>query len=98
VWPRWRHDAKEIFYLAPDGKIMSAAVNARGDTFEAGSSRALFDAHPKNVRWPYSASPDGQRFLVNLPVDQAVRPAYGLGQLNSTPLTVVVNWRAALKR
>jgi Tol biopolymer transport system component len=99
VWPRWRHDGKEIFYLAPDGKIMSAEVNVRGNTFEAGSSRALFDAHPKNSGlWPYSPSSDGQRFLVNSLVEQAVRPAYAMGQLNSTPLTVVVNWRAALKK
>jgi Tol biopolymer transport system component len=98
VWPRWRHDGKEIFYLAPDGKIMSAALKARGDTFEAGGSTALFDAHPKNGRWPYSPSRDGQRFLVNSLVEQAVRPAYAMGQLNSTPLTVVVNWSAALKK
>jgi Tol biopolymer transport system component len=98
VWPRWRHDGKEIFYLAPDGKIMSAGVNARGGTFEAGSPIALFDAHPKTVRWPYSPSPDGRRFLVNTLVEQAVRPAYAMGQLNSTPLTLVVNWRAALKK
>ena len=98
MWPRWRHDGKEIFYLAPDGKIMSAEVNVRGNTFEASSSRTLFDAHPKNARWPYSPSSDGQRFLVNSLVGQAVRPAYAMGQLNSTPLTVVVNWRAALKK
>jgi hypothetical protein len=26
-WPRWRHDGKEIFYLAPDNTLMAAEVN-----------------------------------------------------------------------
>ena len=36
----------------------------------------------------YAASSDGQRFLIGVPV----------GEESSTPLTVVVNWTAELKK
>ena len=39
--PRWRRDGKELFYLAPDGKMMAVDVKA-GSTFEAGVARPLF--------------------------------------------------------
>jgi Tol biopolymer transport system component len=40
--PRWRHDGKELFYLAPDRKLM--AVNLRaGQTFDYDSPQALFE-------------------------------------------------------
>src|SRR5207253_1751710 len=41
-YPRWRHDGAEIFYLAPDNKLMVAAVNGKGSTFEAGVVKPLF--------------------------------------------------------
>jgi len=90
-WPRWRSDAKEIFYLAPDKKLMSAAVNGAGSAFEVGAVRPLFDTRALtigNTGFMYDVSPDGQRFLVNTLAEQAA-PA---------PITLVVNWRALLNR
>jgi hypothetical protein len=46
----------------------------------------LFDVPTVDGYWPYDVSPDGQRFLVNTQ-DGAV-----------APLTIVVNWPAALKK
>ena len=34
---RWRGDGKELFYLAPDGKLMAAPIQAVGQTLEAGA-------------------------------------------------------------
>jgi Tol biopolymer transport system component len=89
--PRWRRDGREIFYLAPDGKLMAVGVR-EGSTFEADVAKPLFQTR---VRQPissvdlfsYDVAPDGQRFLVNTDV----------GEVTATPLTVVLNWAADLK-
>ena len=89
--PRWRGDGKELFYLAPDKKLMAAAV-AAGPTFQATVPRALFETRvPYTVspfRRNYSVTADGQRFLVNTVVEGA----------SSSPINIVVNWAAALKK
>jgi Tol biopolymer transport system component/aminoglycoside phosphotransferase (APT) family kinase protein len=92
-WPRWRRDGREIFYLAPDNKLMAVVVNGQGSAFEVGAVRALFDtrALPNpilNQRFMYDASPDGQRFLVNTLAEEA----------RSAHITPVVNWPALLKK
>jgi Tol biopolymer transport system component len=87
VWPRWRRDGKEISYLAPDGTLLAAAVNGKGPRFEVGDVRPLFAPRSRGPRWPYDVSPDG-RFLVNAVVEPGA----------SSPLAVVLNWTAALKK
>jgi Tol biopolymer transport system component len=86
--PRWRRDGTEIFYLAPDRKLMAVPVKA-GTTFEVGSPRPLFDTtlDPMAFRQEYAVSADGKRFLLNAPIDTA-----------APPLTVVLNWPALLRR
>ena len=90
--PRWRHDGKEIFYLAPGNTLMAAAVNGQGSAFEVGAARPLFDIRPGGPALGavavYDVSPDGQRFLVNTLVEEAA----------PKPITLVVNWPALLKR
>src|SRR5262249_17464619 len=61
--PQWRGDQKEMYYIAPDGKLM--AVDVRGDgTFEIGVPTALFDTHVPTIplvgndRNQYLAMPD----------------------------------------
>ncbi len=90
--PRWRRDGKELFYLAPDGKLMAVEVK-EGPTFEAGAARPLFQTRRREHvsstdLFSYDVSADGQRFLVNTDV----------GEVTSSPLTVVLNWTAELKR
>jgi Tol biopolymer transport system component len=90
VEPAWRADGKELYYAAPDQKIMAVEVRA-GETFEAGVPQALFRAIVQpigNVRGHYVPSPDGQRFLLLAP----------LGRESMVPTTVVVNWNAGLTR
>jgi Tol biopolymer transport system component len=95
-WPRWRGDGKEIFYLAPDNRLMAAAVNGQGSALEVGDVRPLFDTRAiindsgsrSTMRSMYDVSPDGQRFLVNT----LAQPA------TSGPITLVVNWPALLKK
>ena len=59
--PRWRRDGKELFYLAPGGKMMSVAV-ALGPELRAQAPVALFQG-PADVAFG-DATADGQRFLL----------------------------------
>jgi len=89
--PRWRRDGRELYYLAPDRKLMAVEVKSSA-TFEAGAPRALFSVPigpPASFGYSYyDVSADGQRFLVNALLEEA--PA--------TPITVVLNWTAGVKR
>jgi dipeptidyl aminopeptidase/acylaminoacyl peptidase len=85
--PRWRRDGKELFYLAPDRKLMAVTVKT-GATFEADAPRAMFqtELNVAEMRQSYAVSADGNRFLLNT----------SLGT-ESPPITVVLNWPALLK-
>jgi eukaryotic-like serine/threonine-protein kinase len=90
--PRWRGDTKELFYIAPDGKIMAAPVTA-GATFDAGAPTALFQAHAREFfatseQVSYDISKDGQRFLINTQVKSA----------DTQPMSVILNWDTDLKK
>ena len=90
--PRWRRDGKELYYLAPDGKLMAVDVKA-GATFEAGVAKPLFPIRRREPisasdLFSYDVSADGQRFLVDTDT----------GDVTSAPLTAIVNWTAGLKK
>jgi hypothetical protein len=89
--PKWRSDGKELFYLAPDGKIMATPVTI-GANFSAGSPVALFQANPREMvatseRFAYDVSKDGQRFLINTQLKSALMP-----------MSVVMDWTASLNK
>jgi Tol biopolymer transport system component len=86
--PRWRGDGNEIFYVAADGKLMAVPVSG-GTTPQFGTVTPLFQTMFREGAYgSYAVSRDGQRFLLNAPP----------GPDDITPITVVVNWEAALKR
>jgi Tol biopolymer transport system component len=83
--PRWRRDGKELYFLDPDGKVMAAEVLA-DPVFRPGVPHILF-SDAANLRH-FDAAPDGNRFLVAMPG----------AQTRQSPLTVVMNWTAMLKK
>jgi Tol biopolymer transport system component len=93
VQPRWRKDAKELFYLSPERELMAVEVKT-APTFEAGAPEELFQTQVSgggnlaNI-FRYDVAPDGDRFLV---LNQT-----GGGGTDPSPITVVVNWIAGLK-
>jgi serine/threonine protein kinase len=92
--PRWSADGKELFYVAPDGNLMAVEVKL-SPRFEAGVPKALFPtrilAGPNDRHlFRYAVAPDGKRFLINTPTQAA--------ESNASPITVVLNWTAVLKR
>jgi len=87
--PKWRGAGREIFYLAPDNKLMAAEVSGQGATLEVGAVRSLFEVRPYfEIGSVYDLTSDGQRFLINTTVEQKA----------SGPITLVINWTADLKR
>src|SRR5258708_28369707 len=89
--PRWRRDGRELYYLSEDRKLMALPISI-APVFEAGTPKALFQTRvPEGVtpyRTNYVPSRDGQRFLVNTQNAETGPPS----------ITVVLNWRAALKK
>ena len=87
--PQWRRDGRELFYIAPDKKLVGVAVRA-GSDFATGEARALIDT--RIVAWErsnqqscqYAVTADGERFLVNNATDTIL------------PIALVLNWQAAL--
>jgi eukaryotic-like serine/threonine-protein kinase len=85
---RWRTDGKEMFYLAPDGTVMSVEVlpsSASGAVFEVSTPKALFKSPATGRSW--DVTPDGRAFLIPTPI----------GGSDSAPFNVVLNWPSELK-
>jgi Tol biopolymer transport system component len=93
--PRWRADGRELYYYAPNRKLMAVEVNGEGPTFTVGIARPLFEirvfgtvdqSFPGNGY--YTTTRNGNRFLVP--------------SLPETPerqqINVVLNWTADLKK
>jgi Tol biopolymer transport system component len=89
--PQWRGDGKEIIYLAPGGMLTAVAVQEhQSGKLEVGRAHQLFPIRPRPFFFgnPYEVSADGERFLVNVPVEDNA----------PTSITVVFNWPALIKR
>jgi Tol biopolymer transport system component len=86
---RWSHDGTELFYLAPDGAVMTVRVAASGTSIKLGEPTRLFRAP---VAFPglgrsLNVTVDG-RFLLNVvPADRA-RPS----------IVVLHDWAQSLAR
>jgi hypothetical protein len=64
--PRWRGDGNELYYLAPDGKLMAVEIEPE-PVFRAGMPKALFQTPPQVAlsvaAHSWNLTPDGKRFL-----------------------------------
>jgi eukaryotic-like serine/threonine-protein kinase len=86
---RWRPDGKELFYIAPDQRLMAAAIGLKGGEIVIGAPQPLFGPVLNDGLYPYDVAPGGQRFLAILPNGQAAP---------SESVTLVVNWPGGLKK
>jgi hypothetical protein len=88
-WPQWRVDREIVFNTGPIGTgVFAAPVNATGAAFESGVPQRLPFPPSTDVNTTPQSTPDGQRFLIEVPLDQrAPRPS----------ISVVLNWPALLK-
>src|SRR5262245_59074681 len=97
--PRWGRNGTELYYVAPDARLMAVPIHVASDrrTVEAGVPVALFPtrlasgvgviAANFNARAQYVVAADG-RFVMIVSVDESAAP----------PITIVHNWTAALTK
>jgi serine/threonine protein kinase/Tol biopolymer transport system component len=92
VEPLWNRNGRELFYRS--GKKMMAVEIATKPSFSAGTPKVLFEGQYQSlptISTPnYDVSPDGQRFLMLKPTEQA--------QAAPTQINVVLNWFEELKQ
>ena len=89
-WPQWRIDREIVFNTAPIGTdVFAAQVNTTGAAFESRVPERLPFPPSIGVTSTPQSTPDGQRFLIQVPLDR--RPA-------RTSISVVLNWPALLTR
>jgi Tol biopolymer transport system component len=88
--PQWRKDGRELFYLAPDHRLMSVEVS-HGTPLAVGKPRPLFRAPIEGglnaYRSHFVPTADGQRFLIDMVAPDSHRDSIG----------VLVNWRALMR-
>jgi hypothetical protein len=87
VYPRWSRDGKELYFIAPDAKMMAVSIDATAASLEAGAPAVLFQTRRlgggSNVigrSHQYDVTPDG-RFLVNVDLEST-----------APPITLLLNW------
>ena len=88
VLPRWRGDGKELFYVGPDQRLMSARIEMKGNFVDVSKIEALFGGLIVGRGFLYDVAADGQHVLAVVPPES--QP--------DEPLTVVTNFTAGLKQ
>jgi serine/threonine protein kinase len=84
---QWSHDGKDLFFIGPGRKMMVVTVGRNGERLEIGTPKVLFDSKITVDNFTsFDVTKDG-RFLIPSQEGSA-----------NIPLTLVVNWQAALKR
>ena len=88
--PAWRGDGRELYYYSRDGQLMAVPISSNARSLQAGPATPLFNIRMLNgpnvsggFRMQYDVASDGNRFLINVPIDDAA-PA----------ITLVLNWTA----
>jgi Tol biopolymer transport system component len=84
--PIWSRDGRQVFYMAPDSRLMAASFDPQKKM--VGAPRVVFQTRivaPSFVDHQFDIAPDG-RFLIN-----------SLPSGNSSPLTLMTGWNANLK-
>ena len=88
VYPRWSRDGKELYFIAPDAKMMAVPIRATATTVEADAPATLFQTRRLggglNVigrSHQYDVARDG-RFLINVEAESS-----------APPITLLMNWK-----
>ncbi len=85
--PIWRRDGKELYYRAPDLRLMAVAVTSQGGTLQFGEPKPLFEMPLRNLNgYSYDVAPDG-KFLSNSSLSTEAQT-----------FELLVNWPAELRK
>jgi eukaryotic-like serine/threonine-protein kinase len=92
IWARWRRDGKELYYIAPDARMMSVAITSNGDTLDPDTPVPLFQTRivgggsDPAMSAEYDVASDG-RFLINVITEETT----------ASPITILQNWKPLAK-
>jgi Tol biopolymer transport system component/DNA-binding winged helix-turn-helix (wHTH) protein len=88
LFPAWRHDGKELYWVGPDSRMMAAEIKVTGNTLQPGMPAALFPTRIAGGALDvntggrqFEVASDG-RFLINTVLDSS-----------ATPITLLQNWK-----
>ena len=87
---RWRRDGRELFYLAPNGRLMAVPMRVapNAQALDIGLPGVLFTpalggaVQQGDFREQYMVSPDGKQFLVPTVTEES-----------TAPIKVILNWK-----
>jgi Tol biopolymer transport system component len=86
IFPLWRADGQELYYLGPDGALMAVPITSREPALEPGTPTMLFRTRilgggvDQALGRQYDVTRDG-RFLINTVTNDT-----------SPPITLIQNW------
>jgi eukaryotic-like serine/threonine-protein kinase len=92
VQPRWSDDGSELFFIALDGSLMRVPVSRTGG-FSPGTAAPMFVAPiygggAQIVSFRWDVGPGSQWFIFGAPTASESSP----------PITVILNWQAAIRK
>ena len=88
IQARWRSDGQELYYIAPDAKLMAVSITMNGTAIEPGTPVALLQTRiwgggtNATLGHQYDVSRDG-RFLLDTAVEDVAM----------APITLLLNWK-----
>jgi dipeptidyl aminopeptidase/acylaminoacyl peptidase len=82
--PRWGRGGRELYFIAPDFRLMVVDVtySQGGDQIDLAEARPLFPT-PLPAGSEFEVTADGERFLMNTPLKEA------------PPIVILTNWNKA---
>jgi eukaryotic-like serine/threonine-protein kinase len=86
--PRWRADAREIYFHSRTGRLIALDVRVGGAPLQAGGEHAIALRLPVGRAYRYDVTPDGQRVLAAVLPESNAR----------APFTLIQNWVRDLAR
>jgi eukaryotic-like serine/threonine-protein kinase len=89
LWPKWRRDGRELFFVDVNQRRLMVADIHSGPAFAASVARPLFAAPMlQEQTGMFDVTADGQRFLVTKQAPDA----------DTGRIALVLNWMTTLKR
>lgn len=89
LYPQWRKDGRELYYITTDWNFMAVSINTATDELQVGIPQKLFTRQPSRAginQNRYAVSADGQRILINSVAATS----------QSSRFNVVLNWPGEL--
>ena len=84
--PRWSSDSAELFYISPNGRLMSVSIGRSGDGLAVGKPVTIFQSRAFQRDPDYDVA-GKNRFLLKVP----------LGKEDEGSVAVIANWAAKMK-